>query len=171
MKIVLVGYMGSGKSTVASVLSEKLGLENQDLDDVLEAELGMSIAEIFAQKGEIQFRLLEHKALKDFLKNHENFVLSTGGGTPCYSGNMNLIVDEAVSVYLRANVPTLSSRLKSERAKRPLIAHLTEEQLPEFIAKHTFERRAFYEQAEITVDVSGKDIAEVCEEVLRKVLA
>jgi shikimate kinase len=167
MKIVLLGYMGSGKTTVGKKLAKKLYLPFHDLDQYIEKREGATIAEIFDTKGEIYFRKIEHKYLKEFLSETDKYVLSLGGGTPCYAGNMQVILNEADvrSIYLQANIPTLKQRISKNKQKRPLIASLSDEQMMEFVAKHIFERRNFYEQAEHTVDVNGKDIATIVAEI------
>ena len=83
----------------------------------------------------------------DILLENQNFVLSLGGGTPCYYDNMELVNAKAVSIFLDRSIPDLFHTLKEQRVDRPLIAHLAEADLKEFIAKHLFERRSFYEQA------------------------
>lgn len=148
MKITLVGYMGSGKSRFAEELAGHYQLRHFDLDEEIEKETGYTIAETFFNKGELYFRKLERAKLQALLK-FEDAVIATGGGTPCYYDNMQLINKASLSVYLQASVNTLYERLKNQRAERPLLAHLADEKLKEFIAKHLFERAAFYEQATV----------------------
>ena len=93
MKIVLLGYMASGKSTIGKDLSKNLEVPFIDLDDYIENKFEKSITNIFKEEGEIFFRLQEHEAIKEILENEDRFVLSLGGGTPCYANNMNLIND------------------------------------------------------------------------------
>ena len=167
MKIILLGYMGSGKTTIGKKLAKKVYTPFYDLDQYIESREGASIAQIFDTKGEIYFRKIEHKYLKEFLQEKEEYVLSLGGGTPCYAGNMNVILDEkeTISVYLQANIPTLKERISKNKKKRPLVASLSDEKMTEFIAKHLFERRDFYEQAHHSVSVDGKDVDEIVTEV------
>lgn len=167
MKIVLLGYMGSGKTTVGRQLAKKLFIPFFDLDQYIQKREGASIATIFKEKGEIYFRKIEHRYLKEFLENKEFYVLSLGGGTPCYAGNMDLIKSssDVNSVYLQASIPTLKSRLEKNKSKRPLISSLSDEKLTEFIAKHLFERRDFYEQAGHKVVVDDKDLKTTVAEV------
>lgn len=167
MKIVLLGYMGSGKTTIGRELSKKLYLPFFDLDHYIESKEGETISNIFKTKGEIYFRKIEHKYLKEFLKEKEDFVLSLGGGTPCYAGNMDVISshDGLTSIYLQANIPTLVERISRNKSKRPLVASLSQEKLTEFIAKHLFERRNFYELAHKTVSVNNKDIDQLVADI------
>lgn len=167
MKIILLGYMGSGKTSVGKKLAKKVFAPFYDLDHYIEHKEGDSIANIFEKKGEIYFRKIEHQYLKQFLLEKEDYVLSLGGGTPCYAGNMNVILaQEGVnSIYLQANIPTLKKHISKNKKKRPLVAALDDEKLAEFIAKHLFERRDFYEQAHQSVEVNGKDIDTIVAEI------
>jgi len=166
MKIVLLGYMASGKSSIGKRLAKSLNISFIDLDDYIIEKENSSIAEIFSSKGEIYFRKIEHVYLKEILDNEKNFILALGGGTPCYANNMDLInTSTATSIYLQGNVPTLVERLIKKKAKRPLVASLSDEQIPEFVAKHLFERRAFYEQAEMTFKIDQKSKKAVAKEI------
>jgi len=107
MKIVLLGYMASGKSTVSRLLAKKLGLNAIDLDDYIIKKEGASVGDIFKNKGEIYFRVQENKYLLELLNSDKSFVLALGGGTPCYANNMALIKEYAISIYLKANLITL----------------------------------------------------------------
>ncbi|NCO63456.1 MAG: AAA family ATPase [Flavobacteriales bacterium] len=169
MIVILIGYMASGKSTLGSVLAEKLHCNFIDLDDYIINEEGTSVETIFKNKGEIYFRKLETKCLNKIIKEKNNLVLSLGGGTPCYADNMfNILSSKNVkSFYLRASVSSLVERLKNKKSKRPLIAHLnTNEELNEFIAKHLFERHAFYNQAHVKISIDGKSKQEILNELL-----
>ena len=166
MRIVLLGYMASGKSSIGKRIAKSLNIRFIDLDDYIIEKENQSIADIFSNKGEIYFRKIEHLYLKEILENEKNFILSLGGGTPCYANNMELIKNnKATSIYLQGNVLTLVERLIKKKAKRPLIASLSNEQIPEFVAKHLFERRAFYELAEITFKIDQKKKKEVAKEI------
>lgn len=167
MKIILLGYMGSGKTTIGKELASKLYVPFFDLDHYIEQKEGNSIADIFKNKGEIYFRKIEHKYLKEFLAEKDNYILSLGGGTPCYAGNMDVILAESDvrSIYLQANIPTLKERISRNKTKRPLVASLSDEKLTEFIAKHLFERRDFYEKAQHTIAVNNKDIENIVADI------
>ena len=166
MKIVLLGYMASGKSSIGKLLSKSLNINFIDLDDYIIEKENKSISSIFKEKGEIYFRRVEHQYLKEIIKNHSNFILSLGGGTPCYAYNMESIKEKNInSFYLQANIPTLVSRLIKEKSDRPLIASLDDEQIPEFIAKHLFERRFFYEQAKHILKIDNKSKEAITTEI------
>jgi shikimate kinase len=167
MKIILLGYMGSGKTTVGIQLSKKLFLNFTDLDEFIEEKEQKSIKEIFEQKGEIYFRKIEHKYLKQFIKENESFVLSLGGGTPCYAGNLDLILNDKnnLSFYLRGSISTLFKRLSENKFKRPLINDLSDNQLTEYIAKHLFERGIFYDKATYKIAIDDKEVQEIVTEI------
>ena len=166
MKIVLLGYMASGKSTIGREISKKLDMKFIDLDDYISKREKRSISDIFKVKGEIYFRRIESLYLSEILNSKDNFILSLGGGTPCYSNNMDLIMNsEAVSIYIKAGIKTLVSRLTAEKNKRPLVAELEDDKLVEFVAKHLFERGFFYEQASMTVNTEDKSAEEITTEI------
>lgn len=153
-KIILLGYMGSGKSTIAKYLGEIKQLPFIDLDNYIEEKAGIAIKEIFSTKGEIYFRKLEHQAFVELLNTEQDCIIGLGGGTPCYANNHQLLIGEGrTSIYLKASIDTLFSRLVKEKAQRPLIADKTDEEMKEFIAIHLFERSYFYNQAQYTVSV------------------
>lgn len=156
-KIVLIGYMGSGKTTIAKLLSEKLGMIALDLDEIIEEKANLPVASIFEQKGEVYFRKLEHTSLKELLGDPRDLILSLGGGTPCYANNHELLsLENVVSIYLKASIDTLFGILTDAKSKRPLIAALEGEALKEFIAMHLFERSFYYNHAQYKVAIDGK---------------
>lgn len=165
-KIVLLGYMGCGKSTIAKSLSQKKQIPFVDLDEYIEEKAKLSIKSIFEQLGEIKFRKLEHEAFIELLQLDKALIIGLGGGTPCYANNHELLKGENVfSVYLKASIPTLFGRLSPNKSKRPLIAHMDDEQMKEFIAMHLFERSYFYNQAQYVVTVDDKTITQTVEEI------
>ena len=166
MVIVLVGYMGSGKSVVGKLLAHSLELPFIDLDEYIESELQKSISQLFTEKGEIFFRKKEHKYLQKVLRDHDHLVLATGGGTPCYSGNMEFLLKQTSNVfYLQVSVLELSRRLSMEKQHRPIISHISDESLPEYIGKHLFERNPFYRRANHTIVCDEKSIEEIVKEI------
>lgn len=166
MIISLVGYMGSGKSHISKILSEKLNFKLIDLDKEIVSRYKMPITEIFEKKGELFFRKAEREVLKDVLKTESDLILSLGGGTPVYYNNMEMINSQSESVFLRASVGSLFRRLLRNKSKRVLIARIKDEDLSEFIAKHLFERTPYYNQAKYTVDTDNKSVDEVSEEII-----
>jgi len=167
MKVILLGYMASGKSTLVKYLAGKLEIEAIDLDDYIVDREKDSIKNIFNKKGEIYFRNQESIYLKELIFNKNSFVLSLGGGTPCYANNMTLLNDQPNSFYLKANLKTLYNRLHIQKAERPLISELDDEKLHEFIAKHLFERTPFYDLAKHKINVDNKATEEIGNEILQ----
>lgn len=165
MIISLLGYMGSGKSHISKILSQRTGLKLIDLDKEISLKNKLSIPELFEKKGEIYFRRVEREVLEEILAKEENVILSLGGGTPVYYNNMEIINQNSESIFLRTSVPTLAERLAKQKLKRPLIAHLQDEDLPEFIAKHLFERNFFYSKAKFTVVTDQKTPEEIVNEI------
>lgn len=157
--------MGSGKSVIGKQLADKLQLDFIDLDNRIEEHSQKSITTLFKEFGEIKFRKLEREVLLKTLVSESNFVLAVGGGTPVYYDNIVQINNYSTSVYLRSHPNHLAERLREEKSHRPLIAHLADEELPEFVAKHLFERRNFYEKAHYTVDVPSKSVHEITKEI------
>lgn len=171
MKIVLMGYMASGKSTVGKLLARQLGFGFIDLDEYIEAQEKKSIKAIFSEKGEIYFRKLEHQMLSKVLDEEGNVVLSTGGGTPCYGNNMQTILEHSDhSFYLQLSIPELVDRIVAEKEQRPLVKNIADADLPEFVGKHLFERIPYYSLAKHVVDCSGKDVAAVAREMEKRLL-
>ena len=165
-KIILLGYMASGKTTIAQKLAHQIKLPCIDLDQYIEEKENVSIKKLFEANKEIQFRKLEHHYLKDLIANQDSFVLSLGGGTPCYANNHLLLQDTNVtSVYLKASIATLTERLQMQKDSRPLIADQADENLSEFIAKHLFERSYFYTHAAHTITVDGKSVEAIVDEI------
>ncbi|PIF00617.1 MAG: shikimate kinase [Maribacter sp.] len=158
--------MGSGKSTIGRILADRLGIGFIDLDEYVEAREGAPIPRLFESKGEVYFRKKEHGYLKRILADKHDLVLSTGGGTPCYGGNMETILEATPNVfYLKATIPGLVARLAPEKAHRPLIANIPDGELPEFIGKHLFERSFFYSKAEHAIQTDGKSVGAIAAEV------
>jgi shikimate kinase len=165
-KVVLIGYMGSGKSVLSKKIAQQLEISAVELDEIIENECGMSIAEIFSTKGELFFRKQEHQLFKELLNNNESLIISTGGGTPCYFNNHELLNNEdVVSIYLKASIDTLYNRLLKGKQKRPLIANLADNEIKEFIAKHLFDRSFYYNQATFKMNVDDKSIDEIVNEI------
>lgn len=166
MLISLIGYMGSGKSHVAKILSRKTQFHLIDLDHQISVKNQMSIPEIFKKRGEIYFRKQEREVLQEILETNKPCILSLGGGTPVYYNNMELITEKSESVFLRTSVKTLAERIIKQRDRRPLLARIAPPELPEFIAKHLFERNEFYSKAKFTVDTDDKEVEQIVEEII-----
>ena len=171
MQLVLLGYMGSGKSSVGKSLSETLHYDFADLDSYIESSEEAVITDVFKDKGEIYFRRKEAAILKDLLSENNKLVLATGGGTPCYGTVMDdlLAEENIITIYLKNSLETLTNRLFEERKYRPLIAHLeTENLLNDFIRKHLFERSSYYQRATIILECDALTVKEIVEKIIGK---
>lgn len=162
--------MGVGKTTIGRELAQFLNIPHFDLDQIMEEKLQTSISSIFKDKGEIYFRKQEHLCLKQFLESNESFVLSLGGGTPCYANNHLLIQQDGVeSFYLKATIDTIAKRLVNDKAYRPILNQNMDDTLEIFIAKHLFDRSYFYHQAKHIIPVDHKTIPSIIEEITAKI--
>ena len=164
MNIVLIGYMGSGKSLIGSHLAKKIDYKFIDLDQYIEKNEACSISKIFENSGDIYFRKIETKYLIKCLSENNNIVLSLGGGTPCYNDNLiHINSTNNTSIYLKNKNVELSKRLYKSNNNRPLISAIkSEKKMIEFVSKHLFEREFFYNKANVTIDCYKKDIDAIC---------
>ncbi|RXR17698.1 shikimate kinase [Flavobacterium amnicola] len=170
-KIVLVGYMGSGKTEIGKLLAKKILFPFYDLDFLIENEVQKSISELFSEKGEIYFRRIEHELFVKQIQKNESYVLSLGGGTPCYANNhLILQQEEVISIYLKASVSNLVERLSINKKKRPLVKDLDATEMHEFIAKHLFDRGFYYNQCKHVISVDDKSPTDVVEEIKKMLL-
>jgi len=151
MKIFLIGFMGSGKTTLGRKLAARMNYEFIDLDHKLEQQVELSIAEYFSFFGEDSFRKLEKEVLRK-TQYPENVVVSTGGGLPCFFDNMDWMKANGKVVYLSLSPKTLADRLESGKEERPLLQDKHGEALVAFIEKKLEEREPFYSQANIIAD-------------------
>lgn len=155
-RIILIGYMGAGKTTVGKALSRDLSLPFYDLDWYIEERYHRSIAQIFAEKGENGFREIEQNILHE-VAEFENVVISCGGGTPCFFDNMEYMNRQAQTVYLKASPEILFQHLKMGKVERPLLKDKTEEEMKQYIRDSLSAREPFYSQAKYTLDVTLLD--------------
>ena len=157
MRIFLIGMMGSGKSYWAERLKKKLKLPAYDLDALIEMMEEKTVAEIFREDGEEYFRWAEAKMLRLFAEKKQ-FILSCGGGTPCYDDNMKWMNKHGITIWLDEPVEILAERLAKEKSHRPLIKDLDNSHLKEFLNKKLQERIEFYNQA--TSRLNGRNISD-----------
>ncbi|WP_185859497.1 shikimate kinase [Blattabacterium cuenoti] len=167
MKITLIGYMGSGKTSIGKRLSKEINLNFYDLDTILVESKKESIYNLFKKEGELSFRKIEHLMLKKVLKKKDEYVLSVGGGTPCFYNNIYLLNKYSKTFYLRTNSYTLFKRLFFEKKTRPLIAHLSKKELFQFIMKHLFQRTYFYEKSSEKINTSKKSKNDIVKEIIK----
>ena len=144
MRVYLVGYMGSGKSTVGRRLAHLTGWLFIDLDKYIEERNCRSVPQIFAIEGELAFREKEHKALEE-VSEFDNVVVATGGGAPCFFDNMALMNRTGTTLFLDVEPQILAGRLAVSKTERPLIKGKTRQELIDFIIENLSKRRPFYE--------------------------
>ena len=160
MLITILGFMGSGKSTLGKLIANRLDFNFIDIDDYIEENEKMRIPKIFNKKGEQHFRFLETQYLNEILSG-QNTVVSLGGGTPCFNNNIKKITAQSRSLFIDLPFEQLISRLANAKRERPLIKDMTKIELGSFITEKLKERRPFYEQAEYTVNASKSSLEEV----------
>jgi shikimate kinase len=147
LRIALIGYMGSGKTTVGRLLAGQMNLPFIDLDECIELQENISITEIFQNKGEAYFRKIESEILQRILNSEEKFVLATGGGTPCFFDQIDLLNKHCTTVYLQCTSAAIEKRLAQSPDNRPLLSNLSVT-----IHQHLNERLETYVQAKIIVN-------------------
>lgn len=165
-RIFLIGFMGSGKSTLGAQLARRVGYQFIDMDLLIEETAEMSIPEIFNEHGEEVFRKWEYDILSE-LCHREKLVISTGGGAPCHSGMMDLMNGCGSTIYLKLSPEALQRRLSQSRTERPLIKGKSESELLDFIKSLLEKRQGYYQNATYIVD--GFDLKpEALEKLLRE---
>ncbi len=159
--VFLVGYMGSGKTTLGMALAEVMGCQFIDLDHYIEARFHNTISGLFAQHGEEKFRDIERRMLLE-VANFENVIVACGGGTPCYFNNMQQMSEHGVTVFLTTSEERLLARLilPGAKQKRPLIANKSTEEIRAFIHDALAKRLPHYSKADITFDSTDIETAQ-----------
>ncbi|MGV3632633.1 MAG: shikimate kinase [Bacteroidota bacterium] len=155
--VVLIGFMGCGKSTLGKKLARKLDYRFLDSDEEIERISGRTVTELFEEFGETHFRELEKEYLNS-LKGEERIVLSTGGGMPCFNDNMNIIQGLGTSFYLKLSPYELASRLQKAKTDRPLLAGKNEEELYFYVKEMLRQRNEFYLKADFTLNGKGQNV-------------
>ncbi len=166
MKFFLIGLPGSGKTTLGQQLAEKLHLPFIDLDAEIEKKEGESVQTIFAQKGEEYFRRRETEVLKPLIQNQVSFVMATGGGTPCFFNNMELMNQSGKTIFLDMPASEITLRLQQTNLnERPLFARLSTEQLKDKIEFLRTHRLPFYKQAQFVFSIKEISPEEIIEKI------
>ena len=151
MRIYLIGFMGSGKSHWGRLLSASMKVPFFDLDDVITKHENKTISEIFSQQGEEYFRMLEKELLTTLTEANSNMVISCGGGTPCFFGNIDYMKDNGKVIWLNTSTPVLLQRLMKEKNHRPLLRDIPDYDMKTFIVKKLHDRKLYYEQAHLVL--------------------
>lgn len=155
-RIILLGYMGAGKTTVGHALAKELALPFYDLDWYIETRMHKTVKQIFDERGEEEFRRIEHNMLHE-VAEFENVVMSCGGGTPCFYDNIDYMNRQGDTVYLKATPEVLYSHLQMGRNVRPLLLGKTPDEVRAFIAEQLGQREEYYSKARHTLDVNLLD--------------
>lgn len=145
-RILIIGYMGAGKTTLGKVLAKDLGLPFYDLDWYIESRMMKTVPQLFAERGEEGFRKVEHNMLHE-VAEFEDVVISCGGGTPCFYDNMEYMNAQGDTVYLKASPEVLYAHLQMGKVERPLLKNKTREEMQAFIQKQLAEREKYYTKA------------------------
>lgn len=155
-RIILIGYMGSGKTTVGKALAAELDMRFYDLDWYIEGRMRQTIAQIFSERGEEGFRKVEYNLLHE-LAEFEDILISCGGGTPCFFDNIDYLNQQGDTLYLKAAPEVLYKHLKMGKTIRPLLLNKTPEEVQHFISEQLQIREPFYQKARYMLDVSLMD--------------
>jgi len=140
--------MGSGKTTIGKILSEKLNLNFVDVDWFIEQRFHKTIGGLFQEYGEARFREIEKNILHE-ISEFEDVVIATGGGTPCFSDNMDFMKKKGTVIYLNVSPHRLFERLKKAKQQRPLLKDKTDEELIDYISRMLEIRRPVYNRADV----------------------
>ena len=155
-RIILIGYMGSGKTTVGKALSKDTGMMFYDLDWYIESRMHKTVSQLFAERGEEGFRKIEYNMLHE-VAEFEDVIISCGGGTPCFFDNIDYLNRQGDVVYLKATPETLYKHLLMAKVERPLLKGKSPDELIAYITQHLKEREPFYSRARHTIDVTVLD--------------
>ena len=169
-RIILVGYMGSGKTTVGRALSKETGMMFYDLDWYIENRMHSSVSKLFSERGEEAFRRTEYNMLHE-VAEFEDVIISCGGGTPCFFDNMDYLNQQGDVVYLKATPEVLYSHLLMAKVERPLLKGKSPDELIAYIREHLKERAPYYEKARYTLDVSLLDTSDAIKTSVARIRA
>ena len=162
-QLYLIGYMGSGKSTIGSILATKLDWSYIDLDHLIETRIGLTIPEIFQRYDEEKFRTLESSALHS-LSDNDKVVISVGGGAPCHNNNVKVMCENGMVIYLKVPVEVLEQRILNDSVNiRPIINQWGKENLLDNIRQHLRKREHYYNRAHHIIDASRREDQVVAE--------
>lgn len=169
MRIFLIGFMASGKSTIGKKLANKLNLPFVDLDTYIEKKFNTTIRFLMYEKGQEEFRVIEKEALSEVIEKYKDAIISTGGGTPCFFDNMDRMRKNGTTIYLEMDVPTLVNRLLYAKKDRPLIWGKSKEDLTIYAKELMNKRKLDYEQADFKVDGKNLNVKTMVDLIHKKV--
>lgn len=155
-RIILIGYMGAGKTTVGKALAKELRMPFYDLDWYIESRMHKTVKEIFDERGEAGFRKIEHNMLHE-VAEFEDIIISCGGGTPCFFDNIDYMNRQGETVYLKATPEVLYGHLKMGKTIRPLLLNKTADEVQVFIREQLAQREPYYSRAKHVLDVNLLD--------------
>lgn len=159
MTLFIIGFMGAGKTTLGKELAAFLEIPFIDLDACIVESQKRSIAEIFDAEGQDQFREIEHETLKSLIASStEDRIIATGGGAPCFHDNMKLMNESGITIYLRPPIAELVERLLPQKAHRPLIRDVPNDELKEFIGQFLAKREPYYLQAQLVYEEAKQTV-------------
>lgn len=156
IRIILIGYMGAGKTTIGKALAKELNIPFYDLDWYITSRMRKTVAQIFEERGEEGFRQIEHNMLHE-VAEFEDVIISCGGGTPCFFDNIDYMNQQGQVVYLKVEPETLYKHLMMSKNDPPLLRGKSHEELITFIREQLEKRELFYNKARYTLDVTLMD--------------
>lgn len=169
IRIILIGYMGAGKTTIGKTLAKQLGVPFYDLDWYIETRMRKKVKQIFDERGEEGFRIIEKNMLHEAAE-FENVVLACGGGTPCFFDNMEYMVGQGDVIYLRGTPEVLFRHLKMGKGVRPLLLGKNDEELLEYIRENVRKREEFYTKANHIIDIPCMEDEDKIQETTDKII-
>ncbi len=169
IRIILIGYMGAGKTTIGKTLAKRLNVPFYDLDWYIETRMRKRVKQIFDERGEEGFRIIEKNMLHEAAE-FENVVLACGGGTPCFFDNMDYMVGQGDVVYLRGTPDVLFRHLKMGKGVRPLLLGKSDEELLEYIKENVRKREEFYTKANHIIDIPCMEDEDRIQETTDKII-
>jgi len=155
-RIIIIGYMGAGKTTLGKALAKETGIPFYDLDWYIESRMRKTVKQLFDERGEEGFRLIERNMLHE-VAEFDNVIISCGGGTPCFFDNMEYMNRQGETLYLKATPEVLYGHLKMGKTVRPLLLNKTPEEVQAFIREQLTMRGQYYNMAKHTLDVNLMD--------------
>lgn len=157
MKIFLIGFMFSGKTTIGKKLASLMKMDFVDTDEYFESKYKISIMDFFEKFGKDNFRKYESDVLQELIEK-DNIVISTGGGLPCHNKNIDIINKEGVSIYLEMPLGAIINRQKASKQKRPLLKDKTQEEIEQYLKELLQEREPIYKKAQITINALSPEL-------------